>query len=79
MSRGRVARRGIAGPRGLTQAQVAFWDRVLGAVAASPEWKQELEKNGLENVYKGSAATAQHWKTEFDEVKTVFVELGLAK
>jgi len=71
--------RGIAGPRGLTPAQIAFWDRVLGAVAASPEWKQELERNGLQNIYKASAATAQHWKAEFDEVKTVLGELGLAK
>ena len=52
---------------------------MLGAVAASPEWKQELEKNDLENVYKNSAQTAQHWKAEYDEVKTVLVELGLAK
>ena len=71
--------RGIAGPRGLTPAQVAFWDRVLGAVAASPEWKQELEKNGLENIYKNSSGTAKHWKTEYDEVKTVLLEIGLAK
>ena len=71
--------RGIAGPRGLTPAQVAFWDRVLGAVAASPEWKQELEKSDLENVYKNSAQTAAHWKAEYDEVKGVLIELGLAK
>lgn len=71
--------RGIAGPRGLTPAQVAFWDRVLGAVAASPEWKQELEKNDLENIYKNSAETAKHWKAEYDEVRAVLLELGLAK
>lgn len=71
--------RGIAGPRGLAPAQVAFWDRVLGAVAASPEWKQELEKNDLENVYKNSAQTAAHWKSEYEEVKGVLIELGLAK
>jgi putative tricarboxylic transport membrane protein len=71
--------RGIAGPRNLTAAQVAFWDRVLGTVAASSEWKQELEKNDLENVYKNSAETAKHWKTEYDEVRAVLVELGLAK
>jgi putative tricarboxylic transport membrane protein len=71
--------RGIAGPRGMTASQVAFWDRVLGSIAASPEWKQELEKNDLENVYKNSAETAKHWKAEYDEVKAVLIELGLAK
>ena len=71
--------RGIAGPRGLTPAQVAFWDRVLGGVASSPEWKQELEKNDLENIYKNSVQTARHWKDEYDEVRAVLLELGLAK
>ena len=71
--------RGFAGPRGLAPSHVAFWDRALGAVAASPEWKQELEKNDLENVYKNSTETAKHWKSEFDEVKAVLSELGLAK
>jgi putative tricarboxylic transport membrane protein len=71
--------RGIAGPRGLTPAQVAFWDRVLGAIAASAEWRQELEKNDLDNVYKNSAETAKHWKEEYEEVRGVLTELGLAK
>lgn len=71
--------RGIAGPRGLGPAQVAYWDRILGAVAASPDWKQELERNDLDNIYKNSADTARHWKTEFDEVKSVLTELGLAR
>jgi putative tricarboxylic transport membrane protein len=71
--------RGFAAPRGLSPAHVAFWDRLLGAVAASLEWKQELERNDLENIYKNSTETAKHWKSEFDEVKTVLTELGLAK
>jgi putative tricarboxylic transport membrane protein len=71
--------RGIAGPRALSAAQIAYWDRVLGAVAASPEWKQELEKSDLENVYKNSTGTAAHWKTEYEEVKSVLADLGLAK
>ncbi|MGZ5170264.1 MAG: Bug family tripartite tricarboxylate transporter substrate binding protein [Burkholderiales bacterium] len=71
--------RGIAGPRNLSADQVAFWDRILGGVAGSAQWKQELEKNDLENIYKNSAETAKHWKSEYDEVRGVLVQLGLAK
>jgi tripartite-type tricarboxylate transporter receptor subunit TctC len=58
---------------------VAFWDRILGGVAGSAQWKQELEKNDLENTCKNSAETAKHWKSEYDEVRGVLVALGLAK
>ena len=71
--------RGIAGPRKLPAAQVSYWDRIFGDIAASPEWKQELAKNDLENTYKNSTETAKHWKTEYDEVRAILVELGLAK
>jgi putative tricarboxylic transport membrane protein len=71
--------RGIAGPRNLPAAQVSYWDRIFGDIAASPEWKQELAKNDLENTYKNSTETANHWKTEYDEVRAILVELGLAK
>jgi putative tricarboxylic transport membrane protein len=71
--------RGIAGPRNLSADQVVFWDRLLGVVAGSIQWKQELEKNDLENIYKNSAETAKHWKSGYVEVRTVLVELGLAK
>jgi putative tricarboxylic transport membrane protein len=71
--------RGFAGPRNLTAVQVSFWDRIFGGVAGSTEWKQELAKNDLEGIYKNSAETAKHWKTEYDEVRAILVELGLAK
>lgn len=71
--------RGLAAPKGLTPAQIAFWNGVLSKVVAAEEWKQELEANQLENIYKNSAETAKHWKDEYDEVKAVLLELGLAK
>jgi putative tricarboxylic transport membrane protein len=71
--------RGLAGPRGLTRAQVQYWDDVLGRMAQSPEWKKELAALDMEDVYKNSADTARHWKAEYDEVKAVLAELGLAR
>jgi putative tricarboxylic transport membrane protein len=71
--------RGLAGPKGMTPAQVKYWDDALSKVVQSDEWKKELERFDMVNVYKNSGDTAKHWKAEYDEVKTVLTELGLAK
>ncbi|MGE5522933.1 MAG: tripartite tricarboxylate transporter substrate binding protein [Rhodospirillaceae bacterium] len=71
--------RGLAGPKGMTRAQVQYWDDTLSKVVQTEEWKKELERFDMVNVYKNSADTAKHWKAEYDEVKAVLAELGLAK
>jgi putative tricarboxylic transport membrane protein len=71
--------RGLAGPKGMTRAQVQFWDDALGRMARSEEWKKQLAQFDMEDVYRNSAETARYWKAEHDEVKGVLTELGLAK
>ena len=71
--------RGLAGPKGMTRAQIHFWDAALGALVKTDEWKKELADNQVENIYKNSADTALQWKAEYDEVKGVLTELGLAR
>lgn len=71
--------RGLAGPKGMSAAQIAFWDGALARVVRDEEWRKDLDNNLMDNVYKNSAETARHWKTEYDEVRVVLVELGLAK
>jgi len=71
--------RGLAGPKGMGRAQIAFWDDVLGKVVRTDEWKKELERFDMDNVYRNSADTERYWKAEHDEVKAVLTELGLAK
>jgi tripartite-type tricarboxylate transporter receptor subunit TctC len=71
--------RGLAGPKGMSRAQVQYWDAALGALVKTDEWKKELVENQVENIYKNSADTGRQWKAEYDEVKTVLTELGLAR
>ena len=71
--------RGLAGPKGMIRAQIQFWDAALGALVKSDEWKKELAENQVENIYKNSADTALQWKAEYDEVKAILTELGLAR
>ena len=71
--------RGFAGPRGLARAQIQFWDDALGKLVQTEEWKSDLARYVMENVYRNSADTGRYWKAEHDEVKPVLIELGLAK
>jgi putative tricarboxylic transport membrane protein len=71
--------RGLAGPKGMSREQIQFWDAALGALVKTEEWKKELADNRIENIYKNSADTGRQWKAEYDEVKGVLIELGLAK
>lgn len=71
--------RGLAGSRGLTRAQIQFWDDVLGRLTQTEEWKSELARYVMENVYRNSTETGRYWKAEHDEVKAVLTDLGLAK
>ena len=71
--------RGVAGPKGLTSAQIAFWDDVLGKVAKTDEWRKDLEQSQVENIYRNSAETAKYWKAQYEEARGILSDLGLAK
>ena len=71
--------RGLAGPKGMSAAQIAFWDDVLGKAAKNEEWRRELENSQIENIYRNSAETAKFWKSEYEEIKSILTDLGLAK
>ena len=61
------------------RALVQFWDAALAKMVKSDEWQKELADHRLENIYINSVETAKHWKTEYDEVRAVLMEMGLAK
>ena len=71
--------RGVVGPRGMTRAQIQFWDDVLGKIAKSDAWKKDLEQSQIENVYRNSTETTKYLKTEYAEARGILTDLGLAK
>lgn len=71
--------RGLAGPKGMSAAQVRFWDDALGKVVQTEDWKNDLARLEMENVYRNSADTAAYWKKQNEDVRSVLTELGLAK
>ena len=46
--------RGVISTRGMTRAQIAYWDDVLGKLVKTDAWRKELEQTQIENVYRNS-------------------------
>jgi putative tricarboxylic transport membrane protein len=71
--------RGIVGPKGLTAPQIAFWEGALRKATEAPEWQADLEKNYWSNDF----LTGKEFRKDLDEtyeaMKSVLVDLGLAK
>lgn len=71
--------RAIMGPKGLTPAQVSYWEGMMRKVTASPEWKSDLEKNYWADDFAGSEQFKKDLVQDYAAMKSVLVEIGLAK
>jgi len=69
--------RGFLGARGLTAAQVAFWDQAFARAVQSNEWKQDLEKNEWAEDFMGSAETRKHLDAEYEVMSKMLADLGV--
>jgi putative tricarboxylic transport membrane protein len=70
--------RGVMGAKGISAAQIAYWDGVFGKIAASADFKDQAEKNQWEIAYKNSAETAKFFASEYADLKSVMDFLGLS-
>jgi len=71
--------RAIMGPKGLTPAQVAYWEGVLHKATLVPEWQGDLEKNYWSNDFVTSAQFRKDLDKDYAEMRLVLSDLGLAK
>jgi len=71
--------RGIFGPKGITPAQVAYWEGALKKLTETPEWKSDLEKNYWTDEFVVGAALKKMLDRELVETKALLNDLGLAK
>ncbi|MEO7729201.1 MAG: tripartite tricarboxylate transporter substrate binding protein [Burkholderiales bacterium] len=71
--------RGVVGPRGMTPAQIAYWDDVLGKLAKNDAWQKDLDQSQIENIYRNSAETVKYLKAQYEESRGILTDLGLAK
>ena len=68
----------FVGPKNMPAAQVAYWDNLFAKTVQTDEWKKFVEATGWEPGYKNSKDAAAYVKAEYDEAKSLLVELGMA-
>ena len=69
--------RGFIGAKGLTAAQVAFWDQAFARAVKGEEWKKDLEQNAWSEDFLASAATRKHLDSEQALLQGMLAELGV--
>lgn len=71
--------RGIVGPRGLTPAQVSYWEEVLARLVATEEFKADLQRNQWVSRYLRSGEMRKFLSEQSEELKNLLAELGMLK
>jgi putative tricarboxylic transport membrane protein len=69
----------LAGPKGMTPAQSAYWEGVMTRLVQSEEWKQDLQRNVFEPTFMKGDETRPYLKAQTEQFRGALTELGLAK
>jgi len=69
----------LVGPKGMTPAQIAYWENTLRRMTDSDEWKKELEENFWKANFQGTAENREFLARDYENAKVFLTELGLAK
>lgn len=71
--------RGIFAPKGLTPAQIAFWENALVTISKTAEWKADVEKNYWTEDVQIGAEFRKLLDEEYKDTKAILSDLGLVK
>jgi putative tricarboxylic transport membrane protein len=71
--------RPVIGPKGLSAAQVAFWEEAFARLARSEEWTSDIARSGGVSNYMNSRDLAIYFDAQYAEFKTILTDLGLAR
>lgn len=71
--------RGVIGSKGLTPAQIAYWESEFTWLAATDDWKKYLADNLLIAEFMNARDASRFLQSEATEYRTLLTDLGLAK
>jgi putative tricarboxylic transport membrane protein len=71
--------RAMFGPKGMTPAQLSFWEDAFARMAAREDWRKALETALWAPHFLRSRDTARYLDRAYDDTKAIMTELGLAK
>lgn len=69
----------VFGARDITQAQIAFWEDALTRGFQGEEWKAWMSKNDVSAPPLRGAELTKYLDAQFNNTRSVLIELGLAK
>jgi putative tricarboxylic transport membrane protein len=69
----------LIAPKGLSDAQLAYWEEVSKKVARSEEWQKYVREQHWDASFLDSAATRRYLAGQQEEFRSALTELGLAK
>jgi putative tricarboxylic transport membrane protein len=69
--------RGFLLPRGVTPAQIAFWEQAFAKIVQTDSWKKDLDDNAWAEDLRGPAETRKHLETEHELLSRMLVDLGV--
>jgi putative tricarboxylic transport membrane protein len=71
--------RGVVGPKGMSDAQVAYWERMLKRMSEDTAWKLDIAKNFWSAEFMDARTMRQFMDRDHAALKVFLGELGLAK
>jgi putative tricarboxylic transport membrane protein len=71
--------RSFVGPRGMTPAQVAYWEDIFQRMSESPEWKKELEDNYWASAFMRGGELRKVMDRDHAQQRSLMGDLGLTK
>lgn len=69
----------FVGPKGMTPAQVAYWEQVVQRATQADEWKKELAENFWQHRFMSHAETLKFLALDHEDAKAFLTEIGLAR
>lgn len=69
----------IMGPKGLSPAQIAYWEDLLERTFHHAMWKSMLDADALEHDFRKAQATRESLSRDYDTERKMLIESGMAK
>jgi putative tricarboxylic transport membrane protein len=69
----------VMGPRGLTAAQVLYWENLLERVSHNAEWKRLLAADLQALDFRKAAPTREYLKQQYELTRNLLADIGMIK
>ncbi len=70
--------RSLMGPMKLSADQIHYWNALFRQLIKTDMWKQAVKRNQWEEAYMDSAELGKDLKAQFDMLKEILTDLGMA-